>query len=348
MSQLPARILHDLDLEVATLAQDSARVDHSWVARSRSLGAGVEAQWARLPDAVRAQVEAQVAQALRVGLGIAKAAPQTSPRQQRWMVIASGAAGGAVGLAGALAQLNADWSVAKARLGFNNPDNYRTTFSLRAENYRILSGTAGDPGWRAILQAARRDNLLDDPDAARYCLNLGLSANLAVPGLILEFSTTISPGYNFFGQPLAGGDSVFSETSFATKIRASGVAFTGYSGMVGPNATTNVVTSIGGTSPQDPYTAYTSAAALSALAAPPMSITGKSNSRLSAVRRDVSLRNPRSTSNTTRSAVPIDTSPPSSQRTSCRPCGVGGGGHVDDLLGGSCMGKATRNFSQAT
>ena len=175
-----------------------------------------------------------------------------------------GSTTGDPGLAGALAQLNADWSVAKARLGFNNPDNYRTTFSLRAENYRILSGTAGDPGWRAILQAARRDNLLDDPDAARYCLNLGLSANLAVPGLILEFSTTISPGYNFFGQPLAGGDSVFSETSFATKIRASGVAFTGYSGMVGPNATTNVVTSIGGTSPQDPYTAYTSAAALSA------------------------------------------------------------------------------------
>ena len=175
-----------------------------------------------------------------------------------------GSTTGDPGLAGALAQLNADWSVAKARLGFNNPDNYRTTFSLRAENYRILSGTAGDPGWRAILQAAWRDNLLDDPDAARYCLNLGLSANLAVPGLILEFSTTISPGYNFFGQPLAGGDSVFSETSFATKIRASGVAFTGYSGMVGPNATTNVVTSIGGTSPQDPYTAYTSAAALSA------------------------------------------------------------------------------------
>jgi hypothetical protein len=91
MSQLPARILHDLDLDVATLAQASARADLSWVARSRSLGAGVEAQWARLPDAVRAQVEAQVAQALRVGLGIAKAAPQTSPRQQRWMIIASGA-----------------------------------------------------------------------------------------------------------------------------------------------------------------------------------------------------------------------------------------------------------------
>lgn len=175
-----------------------------------------------------------------------------------------GSTTGDPGLAGALAQLNADWSVAKTRLGFNNPDGYRTTFSLRAENYRILSGAAGDQAWRAVLQAARRDNLMDDPDAARYCLNLGLSAQLSVPGLILEFTTTISPGYNFFGQLLAGGDSTFSETSFATKIRSSGIAFTGYSGMVGPNATTNVVTSIGGTSPQDPYTAYTSATALSA------------------------------------------------------------------------------------
>ena len=175
-----------------------------------------------------------------------------------------GSTTGDPGLAGALAQMNADWSVAKTRLGFNNPDNYRTTFSLRAENFRILSGTAGDQAWRAKLLAARRDNLLDDPDAARHCLNLGLSANLAVPGLILEFSTTISPSYNFFGQPLAGGDNTFSATSFATKIRSSGIAFTGYTGMVGPNATANVVTSIGGTSPQDPYTAYTSASALSA------------------------------------------------------------------------------------
>ena len=105
MSQLPARILHDLDLEAAGLARDSARAERAWVARARSLGAGVEAQWARLPDFVRAQVETQVAQALRVGLGIAKAAPQTNARQHRWLIIASGAAGGAAGLAGALADL---------------------------------------------------------------------------------------------------------------------------------------------------------------------------------------------------------------------------------------------------
>ena len=105
MTKLPARVVHDLDLEATRLAHQSARVDRSWVSRTRNLGAGVEAQWARMPERLRAEVEAQVAQALRLGLGLAKAAPQTSARQQRWLIIASGAAGGSVGLAGALADL---------------------------------------------------------------------------------------------------------------------------------------------------------------------------------------------------------------------------------------------------
>ncbi len=175
-----------------------------------------------------------------------------------------GATTGDPGLGGALAQLNTDWSVVKSRLGFNNPDRYRTTFSLRAENYRILSSADGDAAWREILLAARRDNLLDDPDAARHCLNLGLTPGLSVPGFIIEFTTTISPGLNFFGQPLAGGDSTFSATSFASKIRASGIAFSGYVGMSGPSTTTNVVGSAGATSPGDPFTAFSDSTALSA------------------------------------------------------------------------------------
>ena len=175
-----------------------------------------------------------------------------------------GATSGDPGLAGALAQLNTDWSVVKSRLGFNNPDHYRTTFSLRAEKYRVLSGTEGDAAWREILLAARRDNLLDDPDAARHCLNLGLTNGLSVPGFILEFSTTIAPGYNFFGQPLAGGDSTFSASSFATKIRASGIAFTGYVGMASPSSTASVTTWLGATSPADPFTAFADPTALSA------------------------------------------------------------------------------------
>jgi hypothetical protein len=174
-----------------------------------------------------------------------------------------GAAAGDPGLAGALAQLNGDWSVVKSRLGFNNPDRYRTTFSLRAEKFRIVNGSAGDPAWREVLLAARRDNLMDDPDAARYCLNLGLNTGVAVPGFILEFGTTITPGFNFFGQPLAGGDATFSATSFATKIRVSGVAFAGYVGLVEPNGTTTTTAAIGASSPSDPYTAFTDGTALS-------------------------------------------------------------------------------------
>lgn len=174
-----------------------------------------------------------------------------------------GAAAGDPGLAGALAALNSDWSVAKSRLGINNPDRYATTFSLRSQKYRIVNGAAGDQAWREVLLAAKRDNLMDDPDAARHCLNLGLDTGAAVPGFVFEFASTISPGLNFFGQPLAGGDSAFSATSFATKIRLSGVAFSGYVGLVDPSGTESTTGSIGATSPADPYTAFTDGMALS-------------------------------------------------------------------------------------
>ncbi|MGV8985313.1 MAG: EcsC family protein [Cypionkella sp.] len=105
MAQVPALLTHDLDLETAALAHAQAQVDKSWVSRSRSLGAGIEAQWARMPVRVKAEVEAQVGAALRVGLGIAGAAPQFGTRGHRWLVIASGAAGGAIGLAGAFAEM---------------------------------------------------------------------------------------------------------------------------------------------------------------------------------------------------------------------------------------------------
>ena len=36
-----------------------------------------------------------------------------------------------------------DWSVLKGRLGFNNPDGYGTTVSLRTENYRIKPDASG-------------------------------------------------------------------------------------------------------------------------------------------------------------------------------------------------------------
>ncbi len=105
MTQLPARLSHDLDLEATALAHALARLEGSFVVRTRHLGAGLEAQWGRLPVAVRHHVEAQVAQALRVGLGLAARAPRTGVRAQRWLLIASGALGGAAGLAGSLAEV---------------------------------------------------------------------------------------------------------------------------------------------------------------------------------------------------------------------------------------------------
>jgi hypothetical protein len=72
---------------------------------------------------------------------------------------------------------------------------------------------------------------------------------LPVPGLILEFSTTITGGLNLFGNYLSPGDSTFSDSSFANKIFGVGVAFEGYKGINDPIANTQVVQSSGALSP---------------------------------------------------------------------------------------------------
>ncbi len=167
------------------------------------------------------------------------------------------------GLAGVLAQMQGDWSVAKTRLGFNNPDHYSTTFSLRTEKNRLLVGAEGDSAWRDVLAAARRENILDDPDVRRYCMQAGDPDGVPMPGFVIEFQTTITPGYNFFGRPLAGGDAGFSPTSFATKIRASGVAFDGYVGMDSPPTTADALAGAGASSPPEPSTGFADKDALS-------------------------------------------------------------------------------------
>ncbi len=168
------------------------------------------------------------------------------------------------GLAGVLAQMEGDWSVAKTRLGFNNPDRYRTTFSLREENYRIVPGAEGDGDWRDQLTSYRMADVLDDPDVRRHALQIGSGDGLPVPGIVIPFQTTITDGVNFFGQPLAGGDHGFSPSSFATKIRASGIAFDGYIGMDDPASNGGAVAGAGGQSPPDPDLGFLDPDALSA------------------------------------------------------------------------------------
>ena len=176
----------------------------------------------------------------------------------------TGSSVGDPGLSGALAEMNADWSVLKGRLGFNNPDSYGTTVSLRTENYRILPGADGDINWKDVLNRARRDNLLEDVDVRRMCMQLDRGDGLAVPGLLIEFDTTIAEGMNLFGQILAAGDHAYHNSSFATKIFGIGVALEGYKGMDTPFPNASAIGAAGANSPADPTLAFMDPTALAA------------------------------------------------------------------------------------
>ena len=168
------------------------------------------------------------------------------------------------GLSSALAEMKGDWDVLRGRLGFNNPDAYGTTVSLRSENFRILPGTDGDTAWVDTLRKAQTDNILDDADVRRYCMQVDGGDGLKVPGIIVTFGTTIADGLNLFGQPLAARDHAFSPSSFATKIFGVGAAFEGYLGMDNPSANNGAVSAAGGTSSADPDVTFLDPNALSA------------------------------------------------------------------------------------
>lgn len=164
----------------------------------------------------------------------------------------AGSDAGDPGLSSALAEMRADWEVLRGRLGFNNPDAYSTTVSLRTELHRILPGTDGDTNWKDVLSNARMADILSDPDVRRYCLQIKSDNGLPVPGIVLTFGTTIADGVNLFGKPLAAGDHAFSPSSFATKLFAVGVALEGYRGMSVPAANADT-TGGGAAEPAAPF-----------------------------------------------------------------------------------------------
>ncbi len=141
---------------------------------------------------------------------------------------------GDAGLAGTMARLQADWAVAKGRLGINNPDASGTLFSLRRELFRIPDDpttTDDDAQWQQTLEQRIVPNLLADADVAALCRNLRNADGSNVPGIIIPFSTTITDHQNFFGLPLAPGDHAFTPSNYATKIYSVGTVFRGYIGM---------------------------------------------------------------------------------------------------------------------
>jgi hypothetical protein len=141
---------------------------------------------------------------------------------------------GDAGLAGSMARLSADFSVAEGRLGINNPDQNGTLFSLRHELFRILdddSQTDDDAAWQQTLEQHIVSNLMNDPDAATLCRNLKKTDGSAVPGILIPFSSAIAQGHNWFGLPTAGGDHGYSTSSYSTKIYSAGMVLKGYVGM---------------------------------------------------------------------------------------------------------------------
>ena len=167
---------------------------------------------------------------------------------------------GDAGLAGTMAQLSSDFSVAKGRLGINNPDPYGTLFSLRQELFRIQDDpakTSDDDAWKQTMQQYIVSNLMADPDVARYCNNLKKADGTAAPGIVIPFGSTIDQINNFFGLPGAAGDHAYSPSSYATKISSAGIVLKGYVGMdpyaIGTPGTTNTATTTANALKATPY-----------------------------------------------------------------------------------------------
>ena len=141
---------------------------------------------------------------------------------------------GDAGLAGTMARMNADFSVAEGRLGINNPDQNGTLFSLRRELYRLPdnpNSTADDEAWQQTLEQHFKSDVMLDRDVAAQCSNIRKPDGSPVPGIIMEFGSTIQHGLNFFGLGSAAGDHNYSPSNFATKIFSVGVVLPGYVGM---------------------------------------------------------------------------------------------------------------------
>lgn len=135
------------------------------------------------------------------------------------------------GLADILARLAQNFTVLKGQLGFNNPQTETNRFSLRREFFRIgNTGAESDSRWKETLERSRVADLRRYDDFRNLCdpLRAIVEANTIQPGIVIPIQTSITQGMNFFGWPLSGGDSYYSSSNFATKIRSVGVWFSNY------------------------------------------------------------------------------------------------------------------------
>jgi len=133
------------------------------------------------------------------------------------------------GLAEHLATMKANFEVLKGQLGLNNPQAETGRFSLRSELFRIVPDEQGDEAWRDTLASKKVENLWDMPEFRRYCRPFSaFDPAVPEPGLVVDFSSMIMAGKNFFGLPLSGGDNAYDPTNFSTKVSSVGAWFEGY------------------------------------------------------------------------------------------------------------------------
>ena len=138
---------------------------------------------------------------------------------------------GQAGLADSMAQLKLNFDVLKGQMGFNNPQVETNRFSLRRELFRIPDGPAGDELWRQRLEESRVDDLWQLQEFRQYARPFAPQSAGPQPALVIEFTTNVTFGLNYFGWELGSGDSSYDSSQFATRIRSVGTWFKDYAGL---------------------------------------------------------------------------------------------------------------------
>ena len=163
MIQLPAVQPPPFDAEIAALARAYGRANGPVMALVNRLGGSVESQLALLPDRVRQKIERVTALALRAAHGVAGVgakAPDIGPRGAMLAAMATGAVGGAGGLATSIAELPVTITVIlhairrEAQAAGYDPDD----LAIRAACLQVFaagSPLAGDDGVNSAFLSAR-------------------------------------------------------------------------------------------------------------------------------------------------------------------------------------------------
>jgi EcsC protein family len=157
---LPAIVATDLPTEIDALARRYRRANGPVMQVMNRLGNSLEGQLGLLPEPMRVQLETVTARALEASYSVARRTPDLGERGSMVAVVMSGAAGGAGGLATALAEIPVSVSLilnairAEARAAGFDPDD----LGVREDCLRIFgagSPLSGDDGVNTSFLTAR-------------------------------------------------------------------------------------------------------------------------------------------------------------------------------------------------